>query len=226
MWSLAQVLDQLEALYGPPAPPKVTDPLEMILLENIAYLVTDEKREAAFDALRRRVGTSPGRILAASPETLLQVARLGGMHPEQRVKRLLQIAQIAVEEFQGDLRQATKQPLAQARRSLQLFPAIGAPGAEKILLFSGAHPVFALESNGLRALVRLGFGDEQSSYAATYRSAQEAVKDQIESDCRWLIRAHQLLRRHGQELCKRSQPLCPACPVAPGCRFYQGRAWC
>ena len=30
------IIEQLEAFYGQPAPPKVTDPLEMILLENAA----------------------------------------------------------------------------------------------------------------------------------------------------------------------------------------------
>jgi hypothetical protein len=34
-----------------------------------------------------------------------------------------------------------------------LFPMIGEPGAEKILLFSGVLPVPALESNGVRVLV-------------------------------------------------------------------------
>ena len=33
------IIDQLISFYGQPKPPEVTDPLEMILLENVAYLV-------------------------------------------------------------------------------------------------------------------------------------------------------------------------------------------
>ncbi len=194
-----EIIGQLEAKYGRPKPPEIPDPLEMILLENVAYLVSDEQRETAFNALRERVGTAPTSILSAQQSVLLAVTRLGGMHPERRVKKLRLIVQIALEEFQGNLRSVLAQPLAKAKKSLKIFAGLGDPGAEKILLFSKAHAILALESNGLRALVRLGFGNEQKSYATTYRSTQEAVKDQLEEDCAWLIRAHQLFRRYGQE---------------------------
>ena len=34
-----------------------------------------------------------------------------------------------------------------------------------------------------------------------------------------LVIAHLLLQRHGQELYRRSEPDCPACPVRIGCAF-------
>jgi hypothetical protein len=43
-------------------------------------------------------------------------------------------------DFDGKLDQALKLPLAQAKKVLQSFPAIGAPGAEKILLFTKTYP--------------------------------------------------------------------------------------
>src|SRR5258707_12663877 len=91
------IVNQLEAFYGKPEPPKVTDPLEMILLENIAYLVNDEQRDEAFAALRDRVGLSPVNILSASDEALSEVAELGGMQPDARVNKLRTIAQIALQ---------------------------------------------------------------------------------------------------------------------------------
>src|SRR5262249_2764911 len=176
----------MQNLYGRPEPPKVTDPLGMILLENIAYLVSDERREQAFDALRERVGLTPPEILIAPQETLLEVSRLGGMHPAARVEKLRGIAQIALQEFNGDLDKALKQPISQAKRSLKKFPGIGDPGAEKILLFSKTHPILALDSNGLRVLLRLGYGEGRKSYAASYRSAQEAVASELKKDFDWL----------------------------------------
>src|SRR5262249_12017072 len=136
------------------------------------------------------------------------------------VEKLQRIAQIVEDEFGGDLNPVLRQPLAQAKRAFKRFPGIGDPGAEKILLFCRAHPIFALESNGLRVLLRLGFGEEQGNYASSYRSVKEAVEKELKRDCDWLIRAHQLLRQHGQETCRRTRPDCPGCPLTKVCRYY------
>lgn len=193
----------------------------MILLENVAYLVGDEQRAEAFDALADRVGLSPVDIVTAPEEKLLEVARLGGMLPASRVEKLRRIADIALQEFDGDLKPILKLPAPKAKRALKKFPGIGDPGAEKILLFTRTLPVLALESNGLRAILRLGYGEERKTYSATYRSVQQAVEPELPTDFDWLIEAHQLLRRHGQELCKRSEPRCVECPLKLNCRFYQ-----
>ena len=154
---LQKIISQLSAHYGPPRPPISTDPFELILFENVAYLVSDERREAAFNLLRQ---TSRDRdrtnCLAAPNDALLRVATLGGMQPERRAARLREIALIAMDDFAGDLTSALKLPLPKARQALKKFPGIGDPGAEKILLFTRAYPVLGLDSNGLRVLLRLG----------------------------------------------------------------------
>ena len=73
--SLERVLERLEGFYGRPASPEVTDPLEMILFENIAYLASDAKRAAAWKTFRTRIGTKPAQILAASPSELVPIAK-------------------------------------------------------------------------------------------------------------------------------------------------------
>lgn len=216
------VLEKLESIHGRPTPPEFSGPFEMILWENVVYLADDKKRQAAFEALRAEVGLTPSRILSASLEALLVVTRLAGILPHNQVEKLRRIAQIAQDEFAGNLSQVFEQPLSQAKRLLRKFPGIGEPGAEKILLFCRVHPLFALESNGLRVLLRLGFGREQTNYAASYRSVQEAVQTQLKMDYDWLIGAHQLLRRHGQEVCRRTRPICEVCPLTSLCRHYQG----
>lgn len=223
--TFAKIIDRLRTFYGSPGTPKVNDPLGLILMENVAYLVSDERRAEAFDTLRKKVGLTPPEILTAPEGTLLEIANLGGMLPARRVEKLRRVAQIALQEFDGDLDKVLKQPLAQAKKSLKKFPGIGDPGAEKILLFSKAYPILALDSNGLRVLRRLGYGEEQKSYAATYRSAQEAahkaLKKEGTKDFDWLISAHQLLRLHGQQLCKTTTPACASCPLRAHCRYYQ-----
>src|SRR5262245_64525942 len=219
--SFQKIIAQLEKTYGRPQSPQITDPLEMILFENVAYLVSDDQRKKAFNALRDQIGLNPTDILSAPSDKLIEVARVGGMRPEDRARKLQFIARIVLSEFQGDLRQVLEWPVAKARKALKKFPGIGDPGADKILLFSHTLPILALESNGLRALVRLGFGEEMKNYASTYARAQEATRNQFVEDCVWLIRAHLLLRRHGQELCKRTEPICNSCPLTGICRYWR-----
>ncbi len=220
---LQSAVERLEKLHGKPKPPRFAGPLEMILWENVVYLADDRKRQAAFDTLRDEVGLTSSKILSASTTALLAVTRLAGILPSTQVEKLRRIAETVQDEFAGDLDQVLKQPLPQAKKALKCFPGIGDPGAEKILLFCRGYPIFALESNGLRVLLRLGFGQEQKNYTASYRSVQEAVKTQLKTDYSWLIRAHQLLRQHGQEVCRRTQPMCEVCPLTESCRYYQGR---
>ena len=143
------------------------------------------------------------------------------MHPEQRVGRLREIALIAMNEFGGDLKQALKLPLPKAKQALRKFPSVGEPSAEKILLFTHSYPVLGLDSNGLRVLVRLGYGEEKKNYTATYRAIKEAIHAQLRTDYTWLIRAHILLRQHGKELCKTNAPLCEKCPVRKSCAYFK-----
>lgn len=220
--TLTRIIAILQKRYGRPKPPP-GDPWRLILRENVAYLADDSRREAAFRKLRSTVGTDPQEILKASERDLLAVTR-HGILPGQFAEKLRDCARLAARTFGGDLAPVLRQPPAEAIRILRRFPGIGEPGAEKILLFAGALPVLALDSNGLRALVRVGFGRESSSYSATYRSVRKAVAPQASGNCRSLAEAHLLLRRHGQELCKRSSPLCSECPLARRCAFARSHS--
>lgn len=220
---LARVIAILRKLYGAPEPPPVTDPFEQILWENAAYLADDQKRAKAFAVLQQTVGTSPAEILKAKPEKLLAATRLGGIVPELRAQRLRQCAEIVQVLLKGKLNAALDESLLQARKTLRRFPTIGEPGAEKILMFAGKYPVLGLESNGLRVMLRLGFAPEQKDYARSYRAVQNAIAGQLPKDCKSLVVAHQLLRKHGQELCKRSRPACDECPLSSSCAFAATR---
>ena len=155
----------------------------------------------------------------ASDAVLLPLAKRGGMRPETRMFRWRQIARITLTQFSGDLNSILRKPYAEAKRALKLFPSIGDPGAEKILLFCGKAAGLPLESNGLRVLVRLGWGRQQKSYGATYRSVQDDLGRDLPLDPRSLNQAHLLLREHGKTLCNDKAPLCHECPLAKDCDY-------
>lgn len=216
MQSFRRVIALLEQHYGEPKPLAMRDPFDLILYENVAYLVSDDRREKAFRELKQRVGTRPADLLTASLAQLTEITALGGIFPELRARRLQESARLVRDEFGGNLKSVLALEPAAARRGLKKFPTIGDPGADKILLFTGTAASLAPESNGLRALVRLGFVPEHKNYARVYRAAQNCLANEP-GDCSVLIAAHQLLKRHGQELCRRSAPRCPACPLRKTC---------
>jgi endonuclease III len=161
----------------------------------------------------------PARILAAEPGVLAEVAGAGILALNQADK-LRDSAALALQLKLHDLRQW---PARQARSALKRFPSIGDPGADKVLLFSRCAPVMALDSNGVRALVRLGWARESKNYSTTYTAVLAAVEPLLESDVDVRMRAYLLLRRHGQELCRRTSPRCEACPLADGCAYFKAR---
>jgi len=190
---LPTLLDQLEAARGLADPVPSTDGWRLVLAENIGYLVDDERRWLAVAELELRVGLAPDRILTAQDEVLRGIVI--GMSPDQRVARLRRCAELAV-----------------AGASWTAYPGIGRPGAERIELFTGARAVLALDANCLRVLTRLGYGSPGRTYAVGYRQAQAAASAELPARSSALVRAHQLLRRHGREVCTRKDPACRHCP--------------
>lgn len=103
------------------------------------------------------------------------------------------------------------------RKLLRLFPGIGEPGADKVLLLSGIDAVPTLDSNGLRSLERPGIVAPGTSYEKVYRAAREAIAAALPATREPLVAAFQLLRRHGRNLCRAQLPLCGECPFLRSC---------
>jgi endonuclease III len=214
----------LTRFYGrlPEVEPK--DPFEIIVWENVAYLVDDGRRRAAFDALRRDVGIAPQELLRAGPRTIERSIESGGMQPNRRAEKLMRCAQIAIDDAGGDLLAALRElePKGQ-RRLLKRFPGIGDPGADKVLLLCGLSNRPALDSNGVRVLERLGVISSAAAYARSYRNATDYLWEQGVRTTRSARAAFKRLRQHGRTLCKRAQPQCPECPLLRSCAFGQKR---
>jgi len=224
MQTFTQLIARLKRHYGAPGLPPAKGPFELVMWENACYLLPDERRLEVFEALRAQVGLTAAAIDAAPDKLLLPLARRGGMRPETRVFRWRQIAGITLSQFDGNLDSILTWPYAEAKKALKQFPNIGDPGAEKILLMCGVSNGLPLESNGLRVLVRVGWGRSQKNYGATYRSVEEALKPALPSNAAKLTEAHLLLRTHGKMLCKDKAPQCHECPVSARCNYAESTA--
>jgi endonuclease III len=222
-------------MYGPQHASGPTDPYEMIVYLNCGYPATDAACSKGFDGLKQEVGLSPKEILAAPRSRLVKLLRLGGIVPELRADRLKEIARKVRIEFGGDLKaalkgrmqsekQQTDKGILGAKKVLQQFPVIGEPSAEKILLFSKLAPVAAVPSAFVEVPARLWFGKAGKNYAADYRAAREVLSSGLQQTFEARQRAYLLLKKHGQQTCKRSHPKCEICPLTGQCAYIQLQA--
>ena len=217
--NLQEIVERLAKEYGEQKPPRLKDPFDFILYENVSYLVTDEYRWKAFQNLKHTIGTRPQDILSASADDFRPVVEMAGSDKKGRVGKLIMAAHIAVKEFGGRVSSILDLPQKMAIAALKRFPSIGEPSAEKILLFCGKGDELPVESNGLRVLVRMGFATEDASYDRMYRNARAAIVNQLIKKNAWLISAHLLLRKHGQTICKTSAPFCSKCVLGDVCTY-------
>jgi hypothetical protein len=68
--TFSMLVDTLQQHYGSPAPLPPTNPLELIIWENVAYLASDRRRAEAFATLR--LEQTPNRFsLPSTPRSLL-----------------------------------------------------------------------------------------------------------------------------------------------------------
>jgi len=216
--TLGTAVPALRRHYGAPPKPVSRDPFHLILWEQVGYLVSDARRRAAFLTLKRDVGLEPMRIRGASIGVLERIARMGGgIAADKRAVRMRESAELVVGKWDGDLKAALRLPLREARKALREFAQIGEPAADKILTINGKARALPLDSNALRVVLRLGLAPELKDYGATYRRAQETLAPALPRTREQLVAAGALLRLHGQELCRRSGPLCERCPLKPGC---------
>ena len=217
---LAGILDRLEQFHGPQQPHWPTEPYEFLIWWHCGYPASDAACARGWDALNRTAGIEPAEILDAGTAKLAGALKAGGMVPELRAMRLIEIASRVQREFGGDLRNGLTGALPNVRKALQKFPNIAGPGADRILLFGGLAPVPAVPSNCPHVLVRIRRGPERENYGETYQYAQKAIEAETPAAFDARTRVYLLLKCHGQELCKRTNPKCEGCPVKECCAYF------
>jgi endonuclease III len=217
-----EILDSLEVHYGAQSATWPTEPYEFLVWWHCGYPASDAVCARGWEALQRTVGVTPEKILAATDAKLAAALKAGGMVPELRAQRLRQIAERVLREFGGDLTSALAGPVDAARKILKKFPNIADAGADRILLFAGLSPVAAVPSNCPQVLVRIQLGLERENYSVTYREAQRLIEAEVKPAIEARQRAYLLLKRQGQEICKRTKTKCELCPVSRACRYFAG----
>jgi endonuclease-3 len=218
------ILARLEDTYGRPRAGAPRDPYLFLIWWQCGYPPSEERCTRGWQALQAAVDLSPRALRAARSGQLVRALKAGGLVPQLRATRIRAIARTLEEEFGGDLTAALKQrPVAEARRLLKRFPGIGAPGADRILLFAGLAPAAAVPSSCPHVLVRVLDGTESAKYATTYARARALIEQQVPATLAARRHAYLLLQRHGRERCKARKPQCEICSLAGECAWLARR---
>lgn len=217
--AVPDLLDRLEAHYGPQQPCWPVDPYEFLIWWHCGYPASDAACSRGWQGLVRAFGVNPEKILAAPLPKLTHALKGSGMFPEVRAAYLKEIAQRVQSEFGGDLRAALATMGEKARKALKTFHSIADPGADRILLFARIAPIAAVPSNCTQVLVRIRNGADSATYNESYRDAQRAIEAEVPRQFHARTRAYLLLKEHGQTLCKRTNPKCGECPVNDACAY-------
>src|SRR5882724_4786741 len=194
--NLLEVLDSLENLYGPQKAAGPTDPYEMIVYVNSGYPAADLPCSRGFEALKREVGLKPENILEAPKTKLTKLMRLGGIVPELRAEKLKDIARMVKADLGGDLKAALNKWLLEEKKQ----PGKGIHGAKNVL----------------QKFPLIGEPGADKILLFSKLAAVAAVPSRQ--------RAYLLIKKHGQEICKRSTPKCEICPLTGSCAYFQARA--
>lgn len=221
-----EILNRLEDFYGPQEPSFPVDPYEFLVWWYCGYPASDAACFKGWTSLTRDVGIDPNKLLRAETAKLAAAIKPGGMVPELRAERLHELAFRVENEFGGELRAALVGPVAKVRRLLKSFHGIANPGADRILLFAGLSPVAAVPSNCTGVLLRILKKTEGKNYSATYRAEQRVIASEIPETFDARTRAYLLLKLHGQQLCKRTNPNCRECLLRPDCVYFAVNSRC
>ena len=213
-------LDALESLHGRQIPSWPVDPYEFLIWWHCGYPASDATCAKGWASLKERIDISPEELLKAKRTAVTAALKAGGLIPELRAERIRLIATTVGREFSGNLERAFQQMQpGDIRSALKRLPGIADPGADRILVFGRISAVAAVPSNAAQVPVRMQLGEALGSYTKDYQAGQRLIETEIIPGFEARQRAFLLLKIHGQSLCKRSNPNCGACPIAPTCAY-------
>jgi A/G-specific adenine glycosylase len=212
---LAPVLDQLKHFYEP-QPDAPHDAFAFYVWYVLGERATPARRDAAMAALKRIPALTPDSMWKAARAKLNDAISHAGPPDD-----LTQALAAGVEVFRQhrNLGERIRGPIMQARRAANLLSALGAAGAQWMLLAAGGHPILPRHAGIGRVATRLGVVATPSCAPGVALSrAARLVAATLPRDVAFLNAATLYLTHHASVTCTLAFPHCRVCPLAVDCR--------
>ena len=205
---LQEVYQRLLDAFGPQKWWPGDTPFEMmvgaILVQNTSW----QNVERAIGNLRAADLLAPHALYDVPQAELEELIRPAGYY-RVKAKRLRSLLKFFVERYDGSIEALFRTPLGKLRQELLGIHGVGPETADSILLYGGSLPTFVVDAYTYRIFSRHGWIDLESDY----HQIQEYFHDHLPADAPMFNEFHALLVHLGKHYCKKSKPLCEACPL-------------
>jgi endonuclease III len=213
---LNQALARLEAQYGQQTRYSSKQPMEQLISTILSQRTTYADERRAFRQMWDRYG-SWSAIAAADVEELTRLIAPSN-YPEVKAPRIQQvIQQVEAERGNFDLAFLSEWEPESAMQWLMRLPGVGYKTATFLLLFVFRQPVLPVDTHVHRVSQRLGLISPKTTKDQAHRLLPELLPRRAAD----LLNFHKLFFKHGQRVCRWSQPACPQCQLQDLCAAWQ-----
>jgi endonuclease-3 len=180
------------------------DPYKVLVATVISARTREEQTTAVSNRVFERYPDA--RALAAAEEPELYDLLAGSQYRETKAPRLIAMAQILVEKYDGKVPNDLD--------ALLELPGVGRKTANCVLIYAFNIPALCVDIHMHRITNRLGW-----VHTKTPDQTERALQKVIPKDL-W-TGVNRLFLQHGRAICVPGIPLCSRCPVRSFCAYGQ-----
>jgi endonuclease-3 len=212
----ADLVKRLEAVYGPPEPPRLSDPLDELICCILSQHTTDATSFPAFDRLKAAY-PEWGMAVTAGQDAIADIIRNAGL-ANQKSKSILGCLRVIHEKVGSySLDLLRTMPMLEGRAWLMELPGVGPKTASIVLCFSLGLPAIPVDTHIHRVSLRIGFLPPKMDANKAHDELLRVVPPDL------AYPYHMALIRHGRAVCKAPKPRCGECVLAEDCPGRVGR---
>lgn len=181
-----------------------TTPFELLVAVVLSAQCTDKRVNMITPRLFMEYPTAE-RMAKASVEDIFDLIK-SVSYPNNKAKHLLGLAQMLVENYQGEV--------PQGRDELIKLPGVGRKTANVISSVIFDEPTMAVDTHVFRVSERIGLTTRSKTPLQTELTLLKDIPKEI------IPKAHHWLILHGRYVCIARKPKCHECGLTAMCRYY------
>lgn len=191
------------------------DPLSELVSALLSHRTKNSSSGKAFHNLVERFGS--WEAVRDAPTIEVQDEIKPCTWPEQKAPRIQQVLRI-ITELRGKLSPdfLSGMEVSEARDWLEALPGVGPKTSAAVMSFSSLRAkALPVDSHHFRVAVRLGIINEKIGEGKANRELERLLPDYFTAQD--VYDNHQVMMRHGQQLCHYSRPECTRCVLLDIC---------
>jgi endonuclease III len=192
------------------------DPLSELVSSLLSHRTKNSQSAKAYHNLKETFGT--WEAVRDAPTAEVEEAIRPCTWPEQKAPRLQQILQKITELSNGQLSIdfISTMPVQEARQWLEELPGVGPKTSAAVISFSTLRgKALPVDSHHFRVAVRLGIISEKIGEAKAHKVLEDLLPPYFTAQD--VYDNHQLMMKHGQQVCFHYHPNCHGCVLLDVC---------